>query len=283
MLKSRVQRRRAFTLVELLVVIGIIALLISILIPALNKARNQANAVKCSSNMRQIYMMCAMFAQDHKGHLPTAGFDTNGGNPTLVDERVLWDQAGPGVANFDRGAIWPYLKGGKDAKMGVVYCPSDLGENVAYGALTAGSGVKRNFSYSINGYIMPAEDSRSFRAPGNQGAYIWGIPLASVPNSARKIMIYEEIAPNDTFCWMFDWFNYSTLKQVPRGDDMPSARHQGQRYANALRVQNATSPDFIRYQTAGKGNHVFFDGHVETLSPQFLFNNADLFHIKWVR
>jgi len=63
--------RRGFTLVELLVVIGIIAVLISMLMPALNKARQSAYAVQCASNMRQLGQGFLMYAGEYKGVLPS--------------------------------------------------------------------------------------------------------------------------------------------------------------------------------------------------------------------
>jgi prepilin-type N-terminal cleavage/methylation domain-containing protein/prepilin-type processing-associated H-X9-DG protein len=78
--------RPAFTLVELLVVIGIIALLIAILLPALSKARFQATFTVCAERERQIVMACHMYAQENRGFFPRHDFDS-GGN--------LWDVGVP--------------------------------------------------------------------------------------------------------------------------------------------------------------------------------------------
>lgn len=63
-------RREAFTLVELLVVIGIIAVLISILLPALNRARDSANLTKCRASLNQIGVALRMYANDNRDHYP---------------------------------------------------------------------------------------------------------------------------------------------------------------------------------------------------------------------
>src|SRR5438105_4524447 len=67
-------RRRAFTLVELLVVIGIIMMLIAVLFPVLKRARDQSESAQCKSNLRQLYLAETFFADDNAGHYTSVKF-----------------------------------------------------------------------------------------------------------------------------------------------------------------------------------------------------------------
>jgi prepilin-type N-terminal cleavage/methylation domain-containing protein len=79
--------RAGFTLVELLVVIGVIAILIAMLLPSLQKARVQANVLACASNQRQVAMAIFNYAHDHDGALPHRTTGT-GGRPWYHNDRM---------------------------------------------------------------------------------------------------------------------------------------------------------------------------------------------------
>jgi prepilin-type N-terminal cleavage/methylation domain-containing protein/prepilin-type processing-associated H-X9-DG protein len=78
-------RDRGFTLVELLVVIGIIAILISVLIPALQRARKTANTIKCQAGLRQIGYAFAMYSRENKGKYPVLKWT----KPNYVGDNIL--------------------------------------------------------------------------------------------------------------------------------------------------------------------------------------------------
>jgi prepilin-type processing-associated H-X9-DG protein/prepilin-type N-terminal cleavage/methylation domain-containing protein len=81
--------KAAFTLVELLVVIGIIALLISILLPVLNKARESAKTVQCLSNLRQIGLACTQYTSEYKQKIIPGSYQAPQANGSVEGE-MMW-------------------------------------------------------------------------------------------------------------------------------------------------------------------------------------------------
>ena len=93
-------QRTGFTLVELLVVIGIIALLISILLPSLNRARETANRVKCASNLRQIGTAIQLYANENRGAFPRTAYSAGLTTATWGTPYLAASMAG-NVGNLD--------------------------------------------------------------------------------------------------------------------------------------------------------------------------------------
>jgi prepilin-type N-terminal cleavage/methylation domain-containing protein/prepilin-type processing-associated H-X9-DG protein len=225
--------RNAFTLVELLVVIGVIAVLIALLMPALSKVRRQAQQVACMSNMRQVATALLAYAHAHKGWFPAPANNTR----QQPEDWVYWQ---PG-RDLNESRIFPYL----GASPAVLRCPAGPPERVP-----PGGRPPYPFNYSVNSQFTGEPGLASF---GNPGGYDHPpSKLSQVVGASRKVLVIDEdvLAINDG-CW------------APNSFELPDVLITSVSVRHDIGRDHGTWLTNPRYFHLGRGNAAFADGHCE--------------------
>jgi prepilin-type processing-associated H-X9-DG protein len=197
--RTRRERSGAFTLVELLVVIGIIAVLIGVLLPALARARQSANQTKCMANLRSIGQAIYIYAQYNQGSLPfgfvvdgsTTPVNINGG--VWASAQTEWTELLLSVLNRQGTDQSQQIKAtdSDQRSRGLFICPE-----VARGSSSADFITH----YSAHPRIMPDLQTKDFsKIVGFTLPYIKGRRLASIKNSSDMVILFDGTMNNTTY------------------------------------------------------------------------------------
>jgi prepilin-type N-terminal cleavage/methylation domain-containing protein/prepilin-type processing-associated H-X9-DG protein len=215
---------RAFTLIELLVVIAIIAILASLLLPALAKAKTKASAIKCLSNEKQIGLGYLLYAYDNSDYLPLAAHE---GDAAPCE---WFFEISPYIAK-QAGSYTSLV-----AKANVVACPSaklDKVFPVSTPASRAYGGYGQNYIYL--GYLLeedrikiakvskPVEtcmngDGLDPAASLNWYNYGYLYPPSHVPWGTTKVLPYVRHGKGDNYSWVDGHVSMTSWKTMSAGE-----------------------------------------------------------------
>lgn len=246
--------RVGFTLAELLVVIGLIALLIAILLPALSRAREAANQVKCMSNLRQLTIAFLMYANDNRGSFPGAADGDWGFIRTPRPTDWIYWQAGRDV---NESAVAPYLAARGDALRAVLRCPSD---DPPPRQVPSGYPDPYNYSYQMN-YLL---DGNPFEMP---------MPLYVPPRLQQVRHPSDKIVLGETYTRFLDYgsWNIGSIAGTGAASNWRPVVPISIRHDQPSGLTDPVNNDTWHPLNPGRrGNVSFCDGHAEFVPRSFV-------------